>query len=106
LSSAIGFQTKPHDEHALFCVEMRPVWYSMDRIPFDSMWADDKFWFPFMLSAKPFYGYFTYRGLDTIVSHEVHCVENFGSLNIPAQPKWCIEDNVDLSTLVNIENRH
>eukprot|EP01147_Barroeca_monosierra_P007499 gene7499-9805_t len=31
--------------------EMRPQWFSVDEIPFDHMWIDDKHWFPFMLKG-------------------------------------------------------
>jgi hypothetical protein len=31
--------------------EMKPQWWSWDDIPFQSMWADDILWFPFLLQA-------------------------------------------------------
>lgn len=31
--------------------KMRPQWFSVDEIPFDHMWIDDKHWFPFMLKG-------------------------------------------------------
>jgi len=68
------------------CAEMRPHWYKLNDIPFDSMWADDSFWFPWMLADKPFYGYFKYRGMDTIVSHEISSVVDFKSVDIPQCP--------------------
>jgi 8-oxo-dGTP diphosphatase/2-hydroxy-dATP diphosphatase len=34
--------------------EMKPMWYREDEIPFRSMWADDEYWFPYLLQEKPF----------------------------------------------------
>ena len=70
----------------ILCVEMRPQWYKLDSIPFDSMWADDRYWFPRMLSSEQFYGYFTYCGMDTILSHQLSSVTDFKSLTVPHCP--------------------
>lgn len=32
--------------------EMRPEWYSFDKIPYDSMWVDDRYWLPLVLEGK------------------------------------------------------
>jgi len=72
----------------VLCVEMRPQWYTLDSIPFDDMWADDRFWFSRMVAGEPFYGYFTYRGLDTIVSHQLTAVTDFKALTVPQCPSY------------------
>ena len=72
-------------------VEMRPRWYRLDDVPFDSMWADDKHWFSWMLAGEPFYGYFTYRGMDTIVSHQLSSVVDFKSLTVPQCPSHLVD---------------
>jgi 8-oxo-dGTP diphosphatase/2-hydroxy-dATP diphosphatase len=36
--------------------EMRPKWYLESEIPFKSMWADDPYWFPYLLEGKTFLG--------------------------------------------------
>ncbi len=51
--------------------EMKPQWFSMDAIPFDSMWADDSIWFPWMLAGKNFDGVFLFRGQTEVVSHYI-----------------------------------
>jgi hypothetical protein len=28
---------------------MKPEWFSIDEIPFDKMWEDDKYWMPRIL---------------------------------------------------------
>ncbi|XP_012276183.1 7,8-dihydro-8-oxoguanine triphosphatase-like [Orussus abietinus] len=42
--------------------EMRPKWYNLQNIPFDKMWPDDAYWFPYMLRGELFKGYFLYQG--------------------------------------------
>ena len=32
--------------------EMSPQWFERNKIPYDSMWPDDKYWFPLVLSGK------------------------------------------------------
>jgi len=41
--------------------EMRPQWFAFDQVPYDQMWADDKFWMPKVLAGKTIEGecYFT-----------------------------------------------
>lgn len=36
--------------------EMSPQWFHINEIPFDSMWPDDKYWFPFFLQKTLFNG--------------------------------------------------
>lgn len=36
--------------------EMRPEWFLYKNIPYDKMWADDKYWFPRALNGEQFYG--------------------------------------------------
>lgn len=40
---------------------MRPKWYSYDTIPFEQMWADDRYWFPFVLKNQTFTGHFHFK---------------------------------------------
>eukprot|EP00055_Hartaetosiga_balthica_P004083 m.10055 g.10055 ORF g.10055 m.10055 type:complete len:185 (-) comp3598_c0_seq2:884-1438(-) len=47
--------------------EMDPKWFCVDNLPFESMWLDDKHWFPFLLSQQAFSGYFLFDGEYAIV---------------------------------------
>jgi 8-oxo-dGTP diphosphatase / 2-hydroxy-dATP diphosphatase len=47
--------------------EMRPAWFGIEEIPFDSMWPDDKHWFPMFLKGKTFHGKFLFQDHDTIL---------------------------------------
>ncbi|EGD77602.1 7,8-dihydro-8-oxoguanine triphosphatase [Salpingoeca rosetta] len=49
--------------------EMRPEWFDVDAIPFHHMWVDDHIWFPRLLAATPFTGYFYTRGEHIILAH-------------------------------------
>jgi 8-oxo-dGTP diphosphatase len=42
-------------------VEMRPAWFCVDEIPFESMWDDDAHWLPLVLAGKRVRGVFTYQ---------------------------------------------
>lgn len=51
--------------------EATPLWFPVDAVPFDEMWADDRLWFPLMLAGRPFTGWFVFEGdvmLDARVS--------------------------------------
>ena len=49
--------------------EMRPQWFSVEEIPFDEMWPDDKHWFPLFLEGKSFNGRFLFQDHDTILEY-------------------------------------
>ncbi|XP_030316007.1 7,8-dihydro-8-oxoguanine triphosphatase [Calypte anna] len=55
--------------------EMRPQWFHLDEVPFNSMWADDIYWFPLVMQKKLFRGYFKFQGQDTILEHTLKEVE-------------------------------
>ncbi|KAJ2939130.1 hypothetical protein O0L34_g8443 [Tuta absoluta] len=62
--------------------EMTPKWYDLDKIPFQDMWPDDMYWFPYMLKGKLFYAKFHYKGFDTILNYnikELQSMEEFYS---------------------------
>lgn len=40
--------------------EMKPDWFSFENIPFEQMWSDDKYWFPYLLNNKLFKGTFLF----------------------------------------------
>lgn len=51
--------------------EAAPLWFPVDEIPFDEMWADDRHWLHRMLvTGENFLGRFTFDG-DVMLWHEV-----------------------------------
>jgi 8-oxo-dGTP diphosphatase len=50
--------------------EAVPLWFPVDRLPFDRMWADDRVWMPLLLAGRTFDGRFLFDG-DTMLDHEL-----------------------------------
>ena len=63
--SATGCEGEPQETD-----EAIPLWFSINAIPFDQLWADDSIWFPHLLSGKYFRGRFLFDG-DTLLGHEI-----------------------------------
>ena len=40
--------------------EAIPLWFDIDALPYDEMWADDRLWVPLLLAQKPFRGRFLF----------------------------------------------
>lgn len=55
--------------------EMRPQWFHVDELPFDTMWPDDRYWFPLFLTGKKFRGKFLFENLDKILDSKLSEVE-------------------------------
>ena len=50
--------------------EAVPLWTPLDRIPYDEMWQDDRFWLPLLLAGEYFRGRFVFEGdrmLDSVL---------------------------------------
>lgn len=55
--------------------EMRPQWFEVGEIPFDQMWADNKYWFPMFFEGKKFKGRFLFEG-ENIIEYALSEVAN------------------------------
>ncbi|AXR78439.1 8-oxo-dGTP diphosphatase [Natrarchaeobaculum sulfurireducens] len=42
--------------------EARPEWFSVEEIPYDQMWEDDRLWLPGVLSGRTVVGEFAFEG--------------------------------------------
>lgn len=51
--------------------EMKPQWFSVDEIPFGSMWSSDPFWLPLLLEGKKFRGSFLFDDNDEILEKKL-----------------------------------
>ena len=50
--------------------EAIPMWISIDEIPYDEMWEDDRIWIPYMLKGIVFSGWYVFDGskmLDVLI---------------------------------------
>ncbi len=61
-----GFTGTPEESE-----EMKPQWFSVDEIPYDTMWPDDIHWLPLFLAGKRFKGRFLFGEHDTILAHQL-----------------------------------
>ena len=51
--------------------EAVPMWVSVDKIPFEEMWEDDRYWLPLLLQGRHFSGYWVFDG-DRMLDHRLH----------------------------------
>ena len=51
--------------------EMKPRWFDVDKIPYDQMWADDKYWLPMFLDRKRFKGKFLFDEVNEIIDYSL-----------------------------------
>lgn len=52
--------------------EMRPKWFSLNQLPFESMWPDDSFWMPLFLKGKKFTGNFVFDKENNIIDQKLN----------------------------------
>jgi mutator protein MutT len=55
--------------------EMNPVWFSVDGIPYTTMWPDDIFWLPQVLEGSKVNARFTFAEGDVITDQDVTIIE-------------------------------
>jgi len=51
--------------------EMKPQWFHIDKLPFENMWPDDKYWYPLFLNNKLFHSKFIFEGQDKILDMDI-----------------------------------
>ena len=56
--------------------EMKPEWYRVNEIPFDSMWPDDIYWLPQVLENKLVRAVFTFAPGDIILDQKIDIVDS------------------------------
>jgi mutator protein MutT len=54
--------------------EMFPQWYTVDKIPYDTMWPDDIFWLPKVIQGKKLKASFTLGMNDIILDQNIKVV--------------------------------
>ena len=58
--------------------EMKPQWYPIEKVPYESMWPDDTYWLPELLKGKCFRGGFMFGKDGEIIENTfslVRCLE-------------------------------
>ena len=51
--------------------EMKPEWFDLDKIPYDNMFVDDRYWLPFVLEGKKINGFFEFDEDWNLLSHSI-----------------------------------
>jgi len=62
--------------------EARPLWTRLDRIPFDRMWEDDKYWIPLMIGGERFQTRWIFDG-DRMLDYAIESdgrIDSWGEL--------------------------
>jgi hypothetical protein len=52
--------------------EMKPKWYDLTSIPYDSMWQDDKYWLPEAIAGKFVEAEFHFDDSDGVLKQQVN----------------------------------
>lgn len=68
------FEGFPKEYNPIETEEMRPAWFSLQAIPYDTMWPDDKEWLPLFLENLYFKGKFEFDEQDRIIAGSVWAV--------------------------------
>ena len=55
--------------------EMKPEWFALDAIPYDTMWPDDRYWMPLFLAGKKFRTKFLFGEGDAVLEQNIEEVE-------------------------------
>jgi 8-oxo-dGTP diphosphatase len=63
--TATAFEGRPTETD-----EAIPIWFSVDALPYDNMWADDRVWMPLLIENKKFHGRFIFDE-KTMLDHEL-----------------------------------
>jgi ADP-ribose pyrophosphatase YjhB (NUDIX family) len=54
--------------------EMQPEWYDREKIPYDLMWEDDKYWLPKVLEGEIIHGEFLFDENQKLSHHNIMVV--------------------------------
>ena len=54
------FRTEKHEGEPEETEEARPEWFDIDEMPYDQMWADDRYWMPLMFEGLSFRAHFSF----------------------------------------------
>lgn len=51
--------------------EMKPEWFDFDKIPYDNMFADDRYWLPYVIQGRKFDATFSFDENWNLLGHEI-----------------------------------
>lgn len=62
--------------------EMKPVWFPLEKIPYDKMFPDDQYWLPLVLEGKKIKAFFDFDKNWNLLSYKIEDLENANTLKI------------------------
>jgi 8-oxo-dGTP pyrophosphatase MutT (NUDIX family) len=62
--------------------EMKPEWFDICNIPYENMWKDDLYWYPYLIDNKIFRAQFDFEDYENILSYKIEEKEYDDLLNI------------------------
>ena len=62
------FTGAPGDAHPVEGDEMRPAWFSLDKLPYAQMWSDAAYWLPPILAGRRFRAWFSFQADNASVA--------------------------------------
>jgi 8-oxo-dGTP pyrophosphatase MutT (NUDIX family) len=69
------FYTENFEGNLYETEEAKGQWISIDKIPYNRMWEDDKHWLPFVLNGKSVQGEFWFtRDMEKLLTHKLEVV--------------------------------
>jgi len=54
--------------------EMKPKWFKINKIPFEKMWSDDKFWLQRVLTGEKLKADFIFKEGESISSYDIKVI--------------------------------
>lgn len=65
------FATEQFSGEPVETEEMKPQWFSIDAVPYDQMWDDDKLWYPLLFKRQPFRAEFWFGPGEKVERHKI-----------------------------------
>lgn len=63
---ASNYEGQPHETD-----EMKPFWFDLDKVPYDKMFPDDRFWLPLIIEGKSVVGNFKFDENFNKLEHNI-----------------------------------
>lgn len=61
--------------------EIRPGWFKLNRLPYDEMWVDDRYWLPFFILGKMFVGNVYFKDESKIIDFDFKTVKDMSGFS-------------------------
>ena len=69
------FHILDYKGEAIETEEMRPRWFDIEKLPYNKMWPDDRYWMPIFLRGEKFKGRIYFKDQNTILEEKIRIVE-------------------------------